>query len=166
MSKDLVVLTWNTDTVIWAILEYHRLLHRLQRERERERERNLWILYCFFLFFHYIWPIHLKQSFFYNFNQIIIGYAIVNISLRVKLKQDGGETTLIDLTWADTVTVSNREYSDVKGLTRAAAVWTGNQLLSLACLPVRAWVSQTEVTVVIRDDRAIRPFLRYRNRTN
>lgn len=66
--------------------------------------------------------IHFKNLSFYNFNQIIIGYAIVNISLRVKLKQDGGETTLLDLTWADTVTVSNREYSDVKGLTRAAAV--------------------------------------------
>ncbi len=110
--------------------------------------------------------IQLKNLSFYNFNRIIIGYAIVNISLRVKLKQNEGETTLLDLTWADTVTVSNREYSDVKGLTRAAAVWTGNQLLSLACLPVRAWVSQTEVTVVIRDDRAIRPFLCCKNSTN
>lgn len=135
-------------------------LHWLQRERERKREISEYCLWQLLLFV-YLLPKHLAIHFKNSHFKISIGYALVKISLRVRIRQDGGETTLLDLTWADTVTVtvSNREYSEVKWLTRAATVWTGNQLLSLACLPVRAWVSQTEVTVVIRDDRTIRPFL-------
>lgn len=150
------VLYWtNIDTVIWPILEHHYIDYR-------ERERNLWIL-SLITFTVCLFDTKTSGN---NILKIVIfkisiGYALVKISVRGRIRQDGGETTLVDLTWADTVTVtvSNREYSEVKGLTRAAAVWTGNQLLSLACLPVRAWVSQTEVTVVIRDDRTIRPFL-------